>query len=175
MGFHDSELEGSGEIDEALLSASVLLGHDSESEGELIDDFWRSFLKSLPLSNIVSFEVIHDSVTLPDSVWVEVFAPLTTLKTITIDSNYYAAFFRIASPANLSNSISLPFPALSSVTVKAHCIEDYLSIASSLELRLGSGLAPFNLVLYTDNIKPDAIIRLRKSALNVQIHPSVRQ
>ena len=173
MGFYDSELEGShtgGEIDKALLSASVSSWHDYGSEDESIDNFWRSFLKSLPLGNIVSLEVTGDSVTPPDSVWVEVFASLTILKTITINSNNYAAFFHIASPDSSNSKIALPFPALSSVIVKAQCVDDYLSIANSLDSRLEAGLVPFSLVFYTDDIKSYAITQLRKSALNVQIH-----
>ena len=173
-GFSDSELEGSHigrEFDKSLLSASVLLCHDSESEGELIDNIWLSFLKSLPLRNIVSWEVGRDdSTSLPDSVWVEIFATLKTLKTITIDSRSYATFFRVASPDS-NKSTALPFPALSSVTVKAPCVKDYLSIVSSLDSRREAGLAPFNLVFYTDDINPHAITQLRKSTLNVQLHP----
>ncbi len=111
-----------------------------------------------------------DAVTLPDSVWVGVFAPMTTLNIIIIESNDYAAFFDTTSPDS-GKSMTLPFPALSSVTVKALGINDYLSIVSSLDSRLEAGLPPFNLVFYTDNIQPHAITRLRKSALNVQIHP----
>jgi len=171
-GSYDSELEPEGSHLGEQLSASVLLFHDSQSDRDtkLTDDIRRSFLKSLPLSDIVSLEVVDESVTLPDSVWVEVFAPLTSLKTIIINSNHYAAFFRIASPDS-SNSIAFPFPALSFVTVKAHHVEDYLSITSSLDSRLEAGLALINLVFYTDNIKPDAIAQLRKSALSVQVHP----
>jgi hypothetical protein len=173
MGFYDSELEGShigGQIDKAILSISVILCHDSESEGESIANLWRSFLTSLPLRNIVSLEVADDRVALPDSVWIEVFAPIKALKTIILNSEYYASFFRIASPDS-GKEIALPFPALSYVTVRAPCVDDYLSIASSLDSRLEAGLGPFNLVFYTDSIKPDAITRLRKPALNVQIHP----
>ena len=126
------------------------------------DDFWRPFLVSLPLSNIVSLDYC---VTLPNSVWVEVFASITILTTIIIDSNDYAYLFDMVSP-DLRNSlaIALPFPALSSVTVKAPCIKDYPSIANSLDSRLEAGLP-------LDNIQPHAIGWLRQSAaLNIQIH-----
>ena len=152
--------------DGALLSVSVLW-YPPEEPSES-DDFWRLFLKSLPLSNIVSLGVYDDSVTLPDSVWVEVFATVTTLKNVIIDSNDYAAFFDIASP----NSIALPFPALSCVTVQAPCVKDrdYPSIDSCLDSRLEAGLPPFKLVLYTNDIQPRAITWIRESALNIQIH-----
>jgi hypothetical protein len=159
------------DIDAAILSVSILLCHDPESDYESMEthSFWQSFLKSLPLSNIVSLEVIGTA--LPNSIWIEIFAPLTNLKTIIINSEDDAAFFRITAP-NSSNSITQPFPALSSVTVKSEC--DYLSIASSLDLRLASGLAPFKLVLYTEgSLGPHVVTRLRESALDVQIHSSV--
>lgn len=167
-GFYDSEAEEE-EIRSHTLTASIVLCHDFESEDELIDDLWRSFFKTLPLSNLVSLEVKDDDITLPESIWEEIFAPITTLKTIVIDSNYYATFFLFASPI----SIAIPFSALSTVTVKAYAIDDYISIVNSLDSRLAAGIGPFDLILYTNNIEPQAVAQLYISALTVQIYPPV--
>ena len=129
-----------------------------------------SLLTSLPMSHIVYLEIWAGCSVLSESMWIEFFGSIPTLKSVCIEANslpFFRALFH-----DPGDSDDVPFPVLSSVMLRLVTYPDldYHDILKSLRWRLGLGVPLRRLLMDGCPAVPSSVMKqLKKVVAHIEI------